>query len=660
MRPGQTASKASTADLGSSKTPTKAPTTKAANIKSPASKTESGSRPFAISNTNLGVNPSASATNAPSPSPSAALPTPPSHSDQIKAALDTLGIKLIKSEAERDVLKKLVEETRASQARLERELLENRKELAEQRRRVDDQRKETEQAKSRHERLEERLRESQAGNLKLTRKLEADEQKRTRLQRRMERLEAIAKEAQDSLQSRAFVLMTDQTLAQKSGLPHLPATGALPAPLQGDTQTSGPLSSFMSPSAYGTIDIDNTQTSNWWQRPLRLTTTTALVALTLALGFGWLISSALQDKPQTALAFLQDGSLARIDLRDGSMAPLQLSLKPLDTNTTPASRPNITDDGQPLPTPKPESQNTQSPENAPARDESLTGALKDLQDKAYSGIPEAQHDLAAIYTAGSGVKQDYERATYWFTEAALAGIGNAAYNLGVLHHQGLGTAKDIDTALNWYRIAAVQGHPEAQYNLGIAYIEGIGTKYNPQLAAGFFKNAALSGIAEAAYNLGLILENGLLAEPRPNQALIWYRTGADIGSDESLSALTSLATRLGLNAGQAGYLPDGTSLAKLVQKPGRTETVALEPTETPDIARVMPELSEMIPNPAQLITAQIQEQLSRRTLYSGAEDGAMSNRTVSAIKAYEKSAQLPQKGEPTTDILMHMLKSSVQ
>lgn len=586
-------------------------------------------RPFSVSNTNT-------------------TGTPPTQSDQIRAALDTLGFKLIKSEAERDVLKKLVEETRQSQQRLERELMENRKELAETRRKVDEQRQENEQAKSRQERLEEKLRDSQSSSLKLTRKLEADEQKRSRLQRRMERLENIANEAQSALQSRAMVLLTDHAVAQKTGLPMLQAAGpALPAPDMTPLIGSQPM-----------FSLEGDSSAQWWERKLNLKAGLAAAAVIAALGFGWIVSANMNSQ-QSAIAMLQDGSLARIDLKNGTLQPLQLSLKKLEQPAAESvDAPKISPNGEPLPQSKPSEATVTPPLAAPERDSSLSGNVKDLQEKAYAGVAEAQHDLAALYTAGTGgAKQDYKRAAYWFGQAAQSGVANAAYNLGVLHHQGLGVEKNITRALDWYRVAALEGHPEAQYNLGIAYIEGIGTKYNPQLAAGFFQKAALAGITEAAYNLGLILENGLLAEPKPNQAMMWYRVGAEGGSVESKNALEQLANRLGLAPEKAGFLPDGTSLSKLVKKPDSVDLKANAQTSA-QLTKLMPDLAEMIPDNNQLLTAQIQEQLSRRGLYGGAEDGAMSQKTVDAIKSYQKANDLKIEGKPSEDLLMRLLRES--
>lgn len=626
MRPTTSASAQASKQEGKAATPAASATT---------------ARPFPVSNSNL----TASA---------------PNHSDQIKSALDTLGIKLIKSEAERDVLKKLVEETRQTQQRLERELMENRKELAETRRKMDEQRQESEQSKNRQERLEEKLRDTQAGTLKLTRKMEADEQRRTRMQRRMERLELIASEAQSALQSRAMVLLTDQTLAEKSGLPTLPATGtALPAPAN-----AAPMKYIGTQADTQTIDLDAGEPAAWWSRPFHLSTGVAVAAMVAALGFGWLASNSFGNG-QNAVAVLQDGSLARIDLENGTLQPLQLSLKKLDA--APAETkdaPKVSEEGQPLPQAKPDESELAAPREvktpvaAPEKDSSLTGSLKDLQDKAYEGIAEAQHDLAALYTAGSGVKQDYKRAAYWFRQAADAGVANAAYNLGVLHHQGLGVDKDLAQALDWYRQAALQNHPEAQYNLGIAYIEGIGAKYNPHLAAGFFQKAALSGITEAAYNLGLILENGLISEAKPELAMMWYRVGAEGGSMEARNALEQLARRMNMAPEKAGLLPDGTSLAKLVEKPENGEQAGTGTDVSQAIHKLMPELAEMIPGDDQLLTAQIQEQLARRNMYDGPEDGAANPKTADAVKLYEKAAGMAGEGKPTAALLKRLLAES--
>lgn len=181
-----------------------------------------------------------------------------------------------------------------------------------------------------------------------------------------------------------------------------------------------------------------------------------------------------------------------------------------------------------------------------APDNTLPASIAQLQDQAYLGVAEAQHDLAAIYTAGrGGVTQDFEKAAFWFREAADNDVANAAYNLGVLYHQGLGVEKDLDRAIYWYRDAAKIGHAEARYNLGIASIEGIGTSYDAPLAAAFFESAANAGVTEAAYNLGLIYENGLVGGATRNEdAMLWYKIAADGGNADAKAALQQLSSSL--------------------------------------------------------------------------------------------------------------------
>src|SRR5690606_14815315 len=88
-------------------------------------------------------------------------------------------------------------------------------------------------------------------------------------------------------------------------------------------------------------------------------------------------------------------------------------------------------------------------------DSALPAQAREIERQAYDGVPEAQHDLAAIYTAGQGgVKQDYKRAAFWFRQSADQGIANARYNLGVLYHQGLGVKADLAEAIKWYQAAA--------------------------------------------------------------------------------------------------------------------------------------------------------------------------------------------------------------
>lgn len=265
-------------------------------------------------------------------------------------------------------------------------------------------------------------------------------------------------------------------------------------------------------------------------------------------------------------------------------------------------------------------------------DQNLTEVAKRIEAQAFEGVPEAQHDMGAIYVAGHGsIRQDLKRAVQWFEEAAANNVPNAKYNLGVLYHQGLGVDQDITKAMKLYQDAADLNHPEAQYNLGIASIEGIGVPYNPQKAAEYFESAARKGVTEAAYNLGLIYENGLLGETKPDQALAWYKTAADQGSPEAQSALDQLAASLGIGV---------NDINRIVEKFQSTQ--------------VQQTLANMSPRD---VTAEIQRALMERGLYPGPVDGVNGPNTANAIRDFQRSANLTVNGQPSRALLSELLST---
>ncbi|MFP4313445.1 MAG: peptidoglycan-binding protein [Alphaproteobacteria bacterium] len=284
-------------------------------------------------------------------------------------------------------------------------------------------------------------------------------------------------------------------------------------------------------------------------------------------------------------------------------------------------------------------------------DKNLPEPVKEIENAAFSGNAEAQHDLAAIYIAGhGGVKQDYKRASLWFEEAAHNGIANARYNLGVLYHQGIGVDKDIEKAFDWYRTAATLGHPEAQYNLGIAYIEGIGVPYDPQKAVAYFENSANAGVMEAAYNAGLIYENGLLGKAQPDTALMWYKRAADKGSPEAKSALEQLAKTLGLSLKDVNVLIEGME----VLHPAATAQKKTELDAGNFVALGDTPLSGIMDDGEVDLVSLVQEQLMALGLYPGPIDGQEGMITRDAVRAYQARNDLEVNGIIDESLLAHM------
>ena len=266
-------------------------------------------------------------------------------------------------------------------------------------------------------------------------------------------------------------------------------------------------------------------------------------------------------------------------------------------------------------------------------DNNLTDIAKKIESQAFEGVPEAQHDMGAIYVAGHGqISKNLKRAVLWFREASNNGVANAKYNLGVLYHQGMGVDQSIDEAMNLYKEAAKLGHPEALYNLGIAHIEGIGVEYNPSQAAYFFETAANHDVVEAAYNLGLIYENGLLGETKPDEALAWYKYAADKGSPEANSALNQLAASLGIGINDVNKIVEKIQLEK-----------AQNNSEKDNVDSYM--------------IFQVQKELMRRGLYPGPVDGVTGPMTEDAIKKFQADANLAVNGKASDELLSYLRAS---
>jgi len=80
-----------------------------------------------------------------------------------------------------------------------------------------------------------------------------------------------------------------------------------------------------------------------------------------------------------------------------------------------------------------------------------------------------QWELGCEYMKGSEAERDYERAFYWFCNAAEQGHAEAQFALGTLYAAGDGVKKNDELAIAWFRKAADQGHAWAKRYLAEMY-----------------------------------------------------------------------------------------------------------------------------------------------------------------------------------------------
>jgi len=73
---------------------------------------------------------------------------------------------------------------------------------------------------------------------------------------------------------------------------------------------------------------------------------------------------------------------------------------------------------------------------------------------AERGDADAQHRLGLLYEGAMGGEPDYEKAAYWYSQAAAQGNRESLYAMSVMYEKGLGVKKDLVEAVNWYRKAS--------------------------------------------------------------------------------------------------------------------------------------------------------------------------------------------------------------
>ncbi len=144
---------------------------------------------------------------------------------------------------------------------------------------------------------------------------------------------------------------------------------------------------------------------------------------------------------------------------------------------------------------------------------------------------------------------DYSTAYTEFQDAAVETTdpesqADAFFHLAWMYENGLGVPADTKTALGYYRQAADLGQNQAQFALGYAYSTGtMGLETSPVESLKWYAKAANEGgNKDACYNLGVAYLNGIgkTVKQNPDLARTWFQVGSDLGSVESIYALSAI------------------------------------------------------------------------------------------------------------------------
>jgi localization factor PodJL len=257
-----------------------------------------------------------------------------------------------------------------------------------------------------------------------------------------------------------------------------------------------------------------------------------------------------------------------------------------------------------------------------------------LRDAAAAGDVRAQFEVAAIFTEGRAVPQDYAAAAMWYERAAAAGFVPAQYRLGALYESGEGVEKNLETAKLWYERAAEAGNRMSMHNLAALYAGGQLGKQQFDSAAKWFEEAARRGLTDSQFNLGMLYARGLGVPQSLEDSYKWFGIAALSGDKDAAKARDDIARSLDAEA--------MTRLADIVNN-FKPEPIELSANFAP-IGTWSKDFDPGETITTHDIVASVQKALGRLGYDIGTADGIAGTKTIAAIKAFEKATGMSQVG----------------
>jgi len=233
------------------------------------------------------------------------------------------------------------------------------------------------------------------------------------------------------------------------------------------------------------------------------------------------------------------------------------------------------------------------------------------QLSADKGYAPAQYRLASMYEKGNGVDHDLAKAKQYYEQAANQGNASAMHNLAVLYASGTAGSQDYDSAASWFSRAADLGVSDSQFNLAILYARGNGVKQDLQESYKWFAIAAKSGDKDAAQ------KRDEVANAMKPADLEGARAKVDLWKAQQADPKTN-----------GTDIPDEWTTGKGVN------TASID-------------MKKAIRN--------IQAILNKNGFDAGTPDGAMGDKTVAALKSFQKSVGLPADGRVTDQVVKELL-----
>ncbi|WP_108461500.1 peptidoglycan-binding protein [Devosia naphthalenivorans] len=368
-------------------------------------------------------------------------------------------------------------------------------------------------------------------------------------------------------------------------------------------------------------------------------------------------AEAISTQPAAEPSANQDVSLVRpepriIDMVDdtatGSINPATASTfsKPMAITPMPAtlvaSIPAASTQMEPLVAPAPAAPETTGSIEPAAPAAMVTFELPpeaigpiELRQAAADGDARAQFEVAAIYTEGRAIEQDYAEAAKWYERSAAQGLVPAQYRLGNLYETGTGVEKDLENAKLWYQRAAEAGNRMAMHNLAALYAGGQLGEQEFESAAEWFQQAAARGMTDSQFNLGMLYARGLGLDQDFEQSFKWFSLAAKNGDADATKARDDIAKNLNADAVSrlgseiAAWEAQSIDLAANFAPLG-TWSSSFDPGE---------------PITSREVVSKVQQALGKLGFDVGTPDGLSGPKTAEAIKTFERGTGMSEVGD---------------
>lgn len=318
-------------------------------------------------------------------------------------------------------------------------------------------------------------------------------------------------------------------------------------------------------------------------------------------------------------------------------------------NAAPAQQTNSFAPNAAATTPPAATASTETPTAAPAAAIIVPDAIQppSLVSAAKSGDPVALFEVGARYTDGRGVPVDLKQAASWYQLSAEKGFAPAEYRLASMYEKGNGLDRDLGKAKDYYEQAANQGNASAMHNLAVLFASGATGPVDYPTAATWFIKAANLGVSDSQFNLAILYARGNGVKQDLEESYKWFAIAAKDGDKDAAQKRDEVANAMKPDQLEGARAKVDLWKATPLDAKANGVNIPDEWTTGKGVNTASVDMKKAIRN--------IQAILNNNGFNAGTPDGNMGEKTVAALKSFQKSVGLPQDGRVTDQVVKELL-----